>query len=311
MESVVGPQGSSNIFLTSLESPSLKEPPALPAKMGAAVSVNQLMDNLIGKVEAFDSAGVVLEKSVLGRMLRNAAATLKLTYNALQIAGTKVYEHTMEGPQLLTAFRAGIAVLGFSLYAGSLLFSLVLKAAIWIPVMTISLVGGILGATLGGLFGGAQALMHEGEKRTDSKTGKQVSVAEEKFDLAVSRGFQLGANITGNIAGAAASLVAGITVVPRGLMHLFGLIGYGLLQGSWNHTPDKEERLRDERSVLFGAMYQAIEDSYGIWTLGNASIEEYRYNAKDIESYIKAGADPYEMTWEDKFLYPQRLKING
>lgn len=276
----------------------------LPTSAGTAVSSSQLADNAV----KLDQTGVGgISGTILGRFVRNARATISLVDSALDVANEKVLQHRKDVHGLAKPFAIVIANVGYYLYAGSLLFSVTTKAIIWTPVMLAALAGGMVGSAIGATVGLGAKLLIGDQTIIDPVTKQKINLGDQEFMNAIHVGFLIGSEVTGGIAGAAAALVAGVTVIPRGLVHLFGLMGYGLLQGTWDPSKHTAESLKEERAVLFGAMYQSLEDSYQIWTLGGATINAYSYDENDLKAYFKAGADPYEKTWGD-YQYPEKFR---
>lgn len=279
----------------------------LPKSAGMAVPSNKVADNAV-KLDLTGSGGI--SGTLLGRFVRNARATIRLVDSALDVANEKVLQHRKDVHGLAKPFAIVAANIGYYLYASSLLFSVTLKAIIWTPVMLAALASGSVGSALGSTIGLGAKLLIGDKTITDPVTNQKINLGDQAFMDAIHIGFLLGSEVTGGMAGAAAALVAGVTVIPRGIVHLFGLMGYGLLQGTWDQSKHNAETLKEERAVLFGAMYQSLEDSYQIWSLGQASIaaQDYHYDEADLKAYFKAGADPYEKTLGGDYQYPERFR---
>ncbi len=251
-----------------------------------------------------------VQGSFLGILVRNAKATMKLSCSGLKEAKSLWVEGVSKGDPNYIGIKFTIATIGIALYGGSLLFSAAIKAAIWVPVMTLSAVGGVAGGVLGLILSGFKA---EGAKM----------------------GFKLGSGVVGNFLSMPALLVSAVTVVPRGFAHLFGMLGYTMM---FLTTPNYAEKSTEKREgirkeiILEAALFQATQDSYNLWTMGTApgdigicsdyeslkigkggnynySIDtELQHTRKRVIELLKSGADVYVQDWSGQYDFSKYFK---
>ncbi|QLH35230.1 MAG: hypothetical protein HWD61_03000 [Parachlamydiaceae bacterium] len=110
------------------------------------------------------------------------------------------------------------------------------------------------------------------------------------------KGFKFGANIVGGTVGLAASLVAASLVIVKGPLHLLGMLG-ARLQEVGGLSPEEKEKQKQRGLILYASLWQAIGDSYSLWTLGGESpFHEMRQREKapkDLQTLLDIGANIY------------------
>lgn len=219
-------------------------PTITPANSGEPTTIKKVGDN----IRAINQQHWI-EGTFLGALTRNAEATMRMSVAALKVAGNAYITNIIEASPVGVVPQIIASSIGLLLYGGSLVSSAALKAAIWVPVLSISFFSGLLGGTVGFIFSGFNQ------------------------DYA-KKGFMGISDLTAKVLSNPTTLAASLTVFARGPVHLLGILG-GIFLGtlSVEYMDRGMVKCTDKESItVAAALFQTCEDSYALWTWGMADI---------------------------------------
>ena len=262
------------------EKSKFQETPMAPSSTsGDSITPNRAGDN----IRAINQEHWI-EGTFLGALTRNAEATMKMSVAALKVAGNAYITAIIEASPAGVVPQIIVSSIGLLFYGGSLISSAALKAAIWVPVLSVSFFSGLLGGTVGFIFSGFN----------------------QEY---AKKGFMGVSDVTAKVLSNPVTLAASLTVFARGPVHLLGMVG-GLFLGVIDFESLVEgidKNGTKESFTLAAALFQTCEDSYALWTLGCGDVlilSNPQKGTRNTEVFLttlaEIGANFHSLAWHQK-----------